>query len=308
MVPTLNPHVREAQRQSVRVLLIDDDQEDAILLEHQLAKLKDFDVEFVWTNDVRDALHQIRGSDFDVLFVDYRLGNSSGMGLMSQLLEDDPQRAVVMVTGFGDENARTECLRRGAIDYLSKSDLNPRVLYRCIKRSLLPPDERTGVEKRLNKAIFDPVTGVYRLPTFLGAARQEIEACRGSDCLQALLIVDVDNFRGFVQASGAAAGETVLREVAAAICNALPKCDMVGRYGEDKFCVLAQIEDRWIASELAEHIRAGTERNAGVTVSVGVACTPAGVARINDLISSADAAKYNAQQEGRNRTHITWRR
>jgi diguanylate cyclase (GGDEF)-like protein len=82
---------------------------------------------------------------------------------------------------------------------------------------------------------------------------------------------------------------------------------MVGRYGEDKFCVLAQIEHRWIAEELAEHIRAGVERIEGITVSVGVACAPAETARINDLISSADAAKYNAQQEGRNRIHVIWR-
>ena len=99
MVHTLQPQVARRRRQSVRVLLVDDDQEDSILIEHQLSKLKDFNIEFVWANDVRDALHQSRSGDFDVLLIDYRLGNSSGMGLMSQLLEEDPERAVVMVTG-----------------------------------------------------------------------------------------------------------------------------------------------------------------------------------------------------------------
>ena len=69
MVPTLKPHVGKTRRQSVRVLLVDDDQEDSILIEHQLSKLRDFDIEFVWTNDVRDALQQTRTGEYDVLLI-----------------------------------------------------------------------------------------------------------------------------------------------------------------------------------------------------------------------------------------------
>src|SRR5687767_11221709 len=63
----------QAAVRNLRVLLVDDDQEDSYLFETKIGKLNGYIVDLVWTNDYEDALRLMRHDEFDAHFVDFRL-------------------------------------------------------------------------------------------------------------------------------------------------------------------------------------------------------------------------------------------
>lgn len=300
MVALSDKHHANGTKQKLRLLLVDDDQEDAVLFERYVAQIKGFDTEVHWTNDYRDALHLMREQEFDICFIDFRLGRDSGMELISHALEHDAERAMVLVTGFGDENVAAECMRRGAVDYLSKSDLGPAALLRCIRVCLGTRKSRL----RSSSNVYDELPGVYRLETFLGAARKEIDAEKETFGLQSVLVIDVDNLTQMIERHGKEIRQQVLRAVSATARGCLRRADMVGRFGPDQLCVLTHTSDNWMAEQLAEYIRAAVEHHTEATVSVGVAHAPNRSASVNSLLANAKAASIKARLGGGNRVEV----
>jgi diguanylate cyclase (GGDEF)-like protein len=131
-----------------------------------------------------------------------------------------------------------------------------------------------------------------------------MEAERETVGHQAVLIVDVDRFADLVSEHGPDVGDQTMRSLASAVRGCLRHSDMLGRYGQDKLCILSYVREAWIAAELAEQLRAAVERNTVVTSSIGVAHAPARQASINTLLARADAAKAAAQGKGRNRVEV----
>lgn len=288
-----------ARAAHLNVLLVDDDQDDSILFENAVSRIADYVVDTAWTNDYADAMRMIREESFDIHFIDFRLSARSGLELISRALELYPQKIFVVVTGFGDDVVAAECLRRGAKGFLSKAKLDAAHVRECIM-SCLAPSRPKFVPERTTGHMFDGLTGAYRLKTFMGAARQEIEAERGCDESQALILVDVDNYEGLKRERGEQAARATLKLTAKTLKSCLKRSDMVGRMGEDKVCVLTQFQDAWMCEELCEQIRAAIERHTDITVSIGVAMARSMYADLDRLIEAATEAKRQAQQQGRN--------
>ena len=128
----------------------------------------------------------------------------------------------------------------------------------------------------------------------------------------ALLMVDIDHFKGLNDRYGHVAGDTCLRIVARAMQHALARPgDVLARYGGEEFIVLLHDADLRGAQIVAERIRAAVQslaiEHAGspigvLTVSIGVASAPIddGLPPAN-LVDAADKALYKAKVSGRNR-------
>jgi len=128
----------------------------------------------------------------------------------------------------------------------------------------------------------------------------------------AALLVDIDNFKRFNDHFGHLAGDDCLRRVAAAMRVTLRQGDFIARMGGEEFLVLIGEASPASAQAAAERLRRGVEQAAiphdgvegrtVVTVSVGIALAfPTPAAEPASLIEAADAAMYEAKQDGRNR-------
>jgi len=122
--------------------------------------------------------------------------------------------------------------------------------------------------------------------------------------------IDLDNFKDINDSHGHAAGDEVLKEIAARMVNCVRASDMVVRLGGDEFLVVLvhqSSHDAGIQRRLRELQKAltrpvildGTEFP--VTSSIGVAAFPAGGNTPEELIANADQAMYRAKELGRNR-------
>lgn len=122
------------------------------------------------------------------------------------------------------------------------------------------------------------------------------------------LVIDVDHFKAVNDRHGHHAGDTVLREIAAALDNSRRASDIAARYGGEEFCILCPHTDESQASALANRIlrkvRAIQLPGSGhASVSIGIAQLHAGPSHRDalwrSLFAEADRALYLAKQRGR---------
>ncbi|MFD2110667.1 diguanylate cyclase [Thiorhodococcus fuscus] len=128
-----------------------------------------------------------------------------------------------------------------------------------------------------------------------------------------VIMCDVDLFKRFNDTYGHAAGDIVLKRLAALLASVFRQTDLVCRYGGEEFCVLmpgTQAKDcRQRAEDLRQRVESESFEYEGhslgpITVSVGIAVWPEMPIAPETLILFADQALYRAKQSGRNRVEI----
>jgi signal transduction histidine kinase len=117
------------------ILIADDDVGDRRLIARVLAQAK-FDCDCVEAASIEDALELSEGRTIHCAIVDYRMPGRDGLHGVGALHERFPLMSIIMATGQGDEAVATEAMKRGALDYIAKSQINAQSLRRCIKGAL----------------------------------------------------------------------------------------------------------------------------------------------------------------------------
>jgi diguanylate cyclase (GGDEF)-like protein len=157
-----------------------------------------------------------------------------------------------------------------------------------------------------SKALRDPLTKLANRYVFTDRLEQAMAESKRSSTSKALMVVDLNDFKVVNDQFGHAAGDQLLRTVAARLKQSLRASDTVARLGGDEFGVLlagATSEKVAVAiankltSNLNEPMTIG-DRQLMVTASIGVALTPADGVTSKTLLSRADGAMYFAKQHG----------
>ena len=138
----------------VRVLLVDDDEDDCVLTQDLLAEatrgagpaLRGF--ELAWVDTYEDALEAMGLAQYDVVLVDYRLGERDGLELLNAAIASGCRAPVIMLTGQGDHEVDVAAMQAGAADYLDKSQLSAPLLERTIRHAI----ERRRAEDALRES------------------------------------------------------------------------------------------------------------------------------------------------------------
>lgn len=149
-------------------------------------------------------------------------------------------------------------------------------------------------------ALSDPVTGIANRRSLLTRAEYEIERHRRARRSFALVMLDLDGFKGLNDRFGHAAGDDLLRDVARALRLAMRRQDTVARIGGDEFCVLAPETDQRGADHLSARVT-GAVRDVSVGLetvagSVGVAIFPGDGDTAAALMHAADERLLEAKR------------
>lgn len=116
----------------LRVLLVEDDDHDASIIERYLARMKQLAVAGVdRAGSVAEARKRIAEARHDVGLVDLDVEDASGMATIAQLRTVAPHLPAIVLTG-ANEALAVETMRAGAQDFLSKDELAPMALERAI--------------------------------------------------------------------------------------------------------------------------------------------------------------------------------
>ena len=160
--------------QGVHVLLVDDDEDDAILIRDWLADIETVSFTVQWVSTYQEAVQTIDRDRHDVYLVDYRLGEHTGVEVLQRVKEQQEKAVVIMLTGVGNRKVDEEALRAGAADYLVKTQINADLLERSIRYALKQKQVEWALQKTRDELEFRVQERTVELVTANEALREEI--------------------------------------------------------------------------------------------------------------------------------------
>lgn len=173
---------------------------------------------------------------------------------------------------------------------------------------------RSSLKEAQKAAITDPLTGLFNRRHFARCMDACVEEATRSGYPLSLIMADIDRFKLINDTWGHQTGDHVIQFVAKLISSNTKGKDIVARFGGEEFVILLPETTSGDAVLLAEQLRRAmamrtlrkrstNEFLGTVTMSWGVAEAVSGECR-DALIEAADAALYQAKNEGRNRVVV----
>jgi diguanylate cyclase (GGDEF)-like protein len=161
------------------------------------------------------------------------------------------------------------------------------------------------------QAWFDELTGLANRANYAQHIGGIIATSRRHGTPAALLLIDLDDFKAVNDTLGHAAGDTLLREVAARLTGQVRPADLVCRLGGDEFAIVAEGLDTHAATALAERLVETImqpvpigQHTVTVGASIGITLIDGTVADHGELFRTADVAMYAAKAAGKRTWHL----
>lgn len=170
------------------------------------------------------------------------------------------------------------------------------------------------IEQRLERmANFDTLTSLPQRSVMEDRVKAAISACNRRGEYAALLFIDLDNFKQLNDTHGHEAGDELLRQVAQRMRSQTRACDTVARFGGDEFVIvidnlgtdleLSREKAAAFASKLLNSFAEGFELQGSehhCSPSIGISLIGPEQASVEEILSRADTAMYQAKKSGRN--------
>ncbi len=121
---------------TIRVLVVEDHEDDYIYLVHIMKKAVFANYELTWCATYDEGLQAVAARRHDVALFDYNLGIGTGLDLLREALLMGCEQPIILLTGHDSPEVNREALSAGASDYLCKGGLDVAQLERAIRYSL----------------------------------------------------------------------------------------------------------------------------------------------------------------------------
>jgi diguanylate cyclase (GGDEF)-like protein len=279
----------------VRVLLVEDDEDDYVLTRDLLAEGFGGRVTVEWACTRSAGLELLTEALFDVALLDYNLGRETGVDLLREARARGCRTPVIMLTGQDDRTTDLNAMHAGAADYIVKGRVTSDMLERAIRYAR---ERHRLLEEISALSLTDELTGLHNRRAFLTMADQRLQLLERGASLCLLIFADVDGLKAANDTMGHEAGDRLLIDAARVLQSSFRRTDLVARMGGDEFVVLAdgatEHDVHHVLAKLQHQIALRND-DAGVgeprlSISAGVLCFSAGPSvKLNDLIAEADA-------------------
>ncbi|SDR67503.1 diguanylate cyclase [Opitutus sp. GAS368] len=301
MPTTIPPKVR-------RILLIDDDRLQQRLMQGLVQNFRGGAFELDGAQTYAEGLKKLLSGKYAVCLLDYRLDAQDGLALLREARIAGGETPVIILTADDSEEVDIAAMEAGAVDYLVKATINPRLLERSIRYALKLGETLAQLRQLAQR---DELTRLLNRREFSRILNEEWDRSVRFKRPFALVMVDIDHFKKINDTHGHQVGDEVLRHVASLLAGQVRTVDRVARYGGEEFALIMIETD---GKNAAEHIKRlgvllaetpcfveSKNLTVEVTLSAGVATSIGDATSATDLVGVADKALYAAKKGGRNR-------
>jgi diguanylate cyclase len=285
-----------------RVLLVDDDRQQFLLIGYQLSAAHDDNYRLVWCQDLEKGLTHIENQECDVVLLDYHWGvNCTDFIRRANALNS--RIPIIVMTDDRENDVDRRAISEGASDYLVKENVNSEVLERSIRYAI----ERKKIEQHLDHlAHYDHLTGLPNRVLFLDRLAQMVNLSQRSKHQFTLMYIDLNKFKEVNDNYGHHTGDKLLTEFSSRLQAAVRRSDTVARIGGDEFTVILNNVGStpkiiFLAQKIIDSVQKSffiDDNELQVGCSIGIAVFPDGGNSIELLQKNADSAMYQAKKTG----------
>ena len=120
----------------IKVLVVDDDEDDYLLIKRVFRQIPDSPYELTWTSSFDEAKQHIDSEKFDIYLLDYQLGKQTGLDLLQYAHPEKRKQPFILLTGLDDRSLERQTSRLAAADYLVKGSFDATLLSRTLYYAL----------------------------------------------------------------------------------------------------------------------------------------------------------------------------
>ncbi|MDX2194750.1 MAG: diguanylate cyclase [Gemmatimonadales bacterium] len=290
----------------LRVLLVEDNDADAFIVEAMLRRVKGLTVELERVARLDEAMARLSREGVDVVLLDLSLPDSDDRHTFPALHAATNRVPVIVLSALADEEASLTAVRQGAQDYLVKGTVTPESLARAIRYGL----ERHRLLAALRSlSLLDELTGLYNRRGFLTLASGHLTLARRNGRRAVLLFGDLDGLKAINDTWGHEEGDVAIRATADVLRATFRQSDLLARFGGDEFVVLAlDVQDGRDDELLARLARQfarwneGSDRPWALALAAGIVeVGEATVEALDEALRDADREQYARKRERRAR-------
>jgi diguanylate cyclase (GGDEF)-like protein len=282
------------------ILVIDDEEQIARRVKKFLEK-EGYSVFIAFNGE--DGINIVENNPVDIIVTDIKMDGMNGIEVLQKAKTLCRDIEGIMVTGYKEEDFAKKSLRTGAIDYLTKPIDLVELLF-SINRAI-----RQQMENKFREmALFDSLTGLPNRVLFMDRLSQTLSMSRRYNHKVGLLFLDLDRFKNVNDTLGHAVGDMLLKETAVRLRSCVRESDTVARLGGDEFTIIltqivteddAAVVAKKVIETLSGSFKLG-EHECSIGTSIGISTYPSDADSPEILLKNADAAMYNAKDQGRN--------
>ena len=228
-------------RQLLRVLVLDDDEDDAVLIADSFDDVAQTRYDVAIETNVEPALARLGAEPFDAFLCDYRLGAVSGVDVMRRVRDAGIDVPMVLLTGVSDAEIDRRAMEAGASDFVAKDEATPQLLDRSVRYAMAAAERQ-----RLLRAVLDSASAAVLLVG--GGGRVELHNAMALEiACDAGVAEGADSLPALVDAALGGTGEVCIGE-------RVLDCNVTPFDGGRRLIVLHDVTER--ARALAERERA----------------------------------------------------
>ncbi len=287
----------------IKVLVVDDSN---VVRKHlnKLLNIHRYDV-FEATDGI-EALKIIEEHpDIKLVITDFNMPKIDGFELTKRIRSNYTldRLAIIGISSQGDSKLSSHFIKSGANDFIAKPFTNEE-FYCRITQNIEMLEYIEHIRKLSNT---DYLTGLYNRRFFFEEARYRFDKLKkyGGNC--AIVMIDIDKFKGINDNYGHDTGDEVLKFMANILKECFNRDGVVARFGGEEFCIMVQDFSRAEVYKKVETFRkkiSSSNINAGetsfsFTISAGI-CT-AIPDTLDEMLIKADELLYKAKETGRNK-------
>lgn len=290
-----------------KLLIVDDSRFQRVVFREMLAEK----FEILEVVDGKECLEIIKknGNNIDIVLLDLVMPNMDGFEVLRkrQTIKEFESIPVIALTTSNEISFQTEAFELGANDFIMKP-VDARIAISRINNTLESVRHLKEVLEEQNswklKSQIDEMTHLFNKITTEKMVTSVLSEF--SQKKQALIVVDIDNFKSVNDILGHKVGDHIICVVAGVLSSLFRNIDIIGRIGGDEFVVLMRnVPDYNVVTKKAAQLidlfenKEGLSIPENISVSVGIAFSDDNDRTFSDLFSKSDQALYMSKKSGK---------
>lgn len=295
---------------SPRILIVEDSEDDALLIQLQLKRVAPAAV-FERVDDEASMSAALSAGEWDLVICDHNMPRFDSVRAMDVLRRSGQDIPLVIFSGQMENELAIHAMNTGAQDYVPKHE--PSRLLPVVERELrnvgMRRAKRNAESSVIQLSRYDSLTRLPNLDHLREVMARALSEHSNRSLSPAVLCFDLDRFMRINESFGYAAGDALIRMIANRLQRACGKGNIVARLGQDEFAIFVPDNaDPFTARQYADRI--GREfsqpflhngQEFFMTISCGISLYPEHGSDPATLLKNAESAMFSAKSRGGNR-------